>query len=303
MLYKRFYFSKINYNNDYKPVKDNPTMAEQEIDVNFNPQEFLVPENWFIDGTFWEHIDQNMSVPSVCKTKFYIPQKRAKKSWPEKLKQFYGIEPQAVYETSVLNLPNEITAEEIETHRRGMNKYLVKSIEDPTPIGPPDKLSVQNYLRSKRMELIGKLSFTTSEEQTKRIWDRMTEKEKRIYRWTKDYGFLWDHREGKGVLFSEPKGIEALKFETTCEYFFHLPDFPLLILSVGCEPNTDKAIYGFRREARLDWPFDKIWTGVEHDENGKPRPRYIDTPEKAVEQNIVLPMNRLIQNLEYILTN
>lgn len=277
-------------------------MVEQEIDINFSPLEFLVPTDWFIDGTFWEHIDDKMSVPSSCQTKFYIPTTRARKGWPEKLKQIYGVEPQAVYETSVLNLPNEITAEEIEAHRKGMNKYLIKSREDPTPVGPPSKLSVQEYLRSKRMKLIANLSFTNNQEETKQVWERMTEKEKRIFRWKEDYGFLWDHREGKGTFFPEPRDIQALKFETTCEYFFHIPEFPLLILSLGCEPNTDRAIYGLRREARLDWPFDKIWTGVEHDNLGKPRPRYASITNTVVENKIILPMNQLIRNLEYILS-
>lgn len=277
-------------------------MAEQEIDINFSPQEFLVPSNWFIDGTFWEHIDDKMSVPSSCQTKFYIPTTRAKKDWPEKLKQLYGIEPQAFYDPKILTLPEEITAEEIEAYRKGMNKYLIKSLKDPTPVGPPSKLSAQEYLRSKRIQLIAELSFTSTEEETKRVWERMTEKEKRIYHWKEDYGFLWDHRDGKGTFFPEPRDVQALKFETTCEYFFHIPEFPLLILSLGCEPNTDRAIYGFRREARLDWPFDRVWTGVEHDEKGKPRPRYVNLPEQAVAQKIFLPMNRLIKNLEYVLS-
>ena len=54
-------------------------MIEQDIDVNFSPLEFLVPRNWFIDNSFWEYLDENSSIPSNCKTKFYVPKIRAKK--------------------------------------------------------------------------------------------------------------------------------------------------------------------------------------------------------------------------------
>ena len=270
-------------------------MVETEIDHNFSPLEFVVPSNWFIDRTFWEYIDENLSIPSLCKTRFYIPTTRAKKGWPEKLKQYFSVEPSVSFDSEIINLPNEITAEEIEEHRKGMNKYVVESVKNPVPIGPPEKLSVERYLQSKKFELLFRVD-------TKEAWESLTPKEKRIYRWTRDYGFLWDHRDGKGTLFPGPRDLKALKFEVISEYFFHVPSFNQLILSVACEPNTDKAIYGFRREARLDWPPDKIWTGVEYAENKKPHPKLANIPDEVVEKNIVFPINKLISNLEYVLS-
>ena len=178
-----------------------------------------------------------------------------------------------------------------------MNKYLVKRLKDLTPVGPPEKLSPEEYLRSKSMRLITELSLTSKK------FEDLSEKEQRICRWKQDYGFLWDHREGTGVLFPGPRNLKALKFEVMNEYFFHVPEFPRLILSVGCEPNSDRAIYGFRREASMDWPPDRLWNGWEYDENKKPHPKYIDFPNEAVEKGMVLPMNYLIKNLEYALSN
>ena len=86
---------------------------EEQIDVDFNPTEYLIPKGYFIDRTFWEHIDENMDVPSKSEMKFYVPTIRARKGWMEKLKQVYNLEPQTVYESSIVNLPEEITAEEI----------------------------------------------------------------------------------------------------------------------------------------------------------------------------------------------
>lgn len=242
----------LHHNNPYNLVLKRDEMAEQEIDINFNPLEFVIP-HMFIDKNFWEHIDGNMSVPTSCSERFYVPNTRARKDWPEKLKQFYNVEPYVVYDSSVVNLPAEITAQEIELHRKGMNKYFIESVENPVPVPPPEKLQVEDYLFSKHLELM--LTVGTKEE-----YKHLNDKEKRIYRWDRNYGFLWDHRRAKGALFPQPESLSALEFETTCEYFFHIPEFPKLILSLGCEPNTDKAIYGFRREASLDWPFDKIWT-------------------------------------------
>jgi len=272
-------------------------MPETDLDIDFNPREFVVPTGWFIDGTFWEHIDENCSVPSStsCKTRFYVPTARAKKGWPEKIKLTFNVEPWVVYDMAVLNLPNEITAEEIEEHRLNMNKYLVKSLKDPTPVGPPDKLSVREYLSRKSLSLQAFLCWGN------RTFEDLSEKEKRICQWTEDYGFLWDHRDGEGLLFPHPKDDKALKFEVIKEYFFHLREFPQLILSVAQEPNTDKAVYGFRREGSLDWPFDKIWTGVEYDDNHKPRPRYLAMKDEGVEEMIIKPMNKLVRNIEYLL--
>jgi len=272
-------------------------MSEQDIDINFNPLDFVVPGNWLIDDSFWEHLDENSTIPSNCKTRFYIPQIRAKKGWPEKLKQYFNIGPWLVYDPKVINLPDEITAEEIEEHRKGMNKYLIKSREDMTPVPPPEKLDVRDYLRAKSTEIMGRLCWSSVK------WEDLTEKEQRIYQWKSDYGFLWDHRDGSGVLFPQPKDLKALKFEVINEYFFYVRDFPSLILSVGCEPNSDRAIYGFRREASMDWPPDKIWNGWEYDENKKPHPKYINFPDETVEKRIVLPINNLLRNLEYTLSN
>jgi hypothetical protein len=271
-------------------------MAETDIDINFSPLEFVTP-SMFIDKTFWEHLDVHSSIPSspTAKFAFYVPQTRAKKGWPEKLKQFYNVEPHVVYDSAVISLPNEISAEEIEKHRLGMNEYVIESAENPVPVPPPERLAVEDYLQSKKFELMFKVG-------TKEEFDKLTEKEKRIYQWDKNYGFLWDHREGKGVFFPQARDLKALKFEVVSEYFFHTPEFPRLILSVGCEPNSDQAIYGFRREASLDWPPDKVWTGVEFDANRKPKPRYVSYPDDVVAQKLVLPMNSLIRNLEYVLS-
>jgi len=278
-------------------------MAEQEIDINFGPADYLVPERFFIDRTFWEHIDEHMSVPSSKNCpRFYVPQTRARKGWTEKLKVRFGVEPFIEYDPAVLNLPNEITAEEIEAFRKDMNKYLVESLENPVPVPPPEKVSVQEYLRHKSTSLTARLCFADDDERAKRIWNSFSEKEKRIYRWTEDYGFLWDHRDGKGMLFPAPKDDSALKFETTCEYFFQVPSFPQLILSLGCEPNTERAIYGLRREASLDWPFDKIWLGPGVDENGKPKAKMASIPDETVRRQIVEPMNSLIRNIEYLIS-
>ncbi len=270
-------------------------MIESELDIDFNPSDFVVPSDWFIDNSFWEHLDENCGVPSSCKTRFYIPTARAKKGWPEKLEQFFGVKPWVVYDPSVLNLQNEISVEEIEACRLNMNKYLVESLENMKPVPPPDKLSVQRYLRNKSLSITAGLCWGEK-------WENLTEKEQRISRWTEAYGFLWDHRDGKGVLFPGPKDEMALKFEVMNEYFFHTKQFPPLILCVAQEPNTDRAIYGFRREASLDWPFDKMQVGFEHNEHGKIiGPKIVTLSDEAVENNIVNPMNKLIRNIEYIL--
>ena len=272
-------------------------MAQPELDVDFNPSEFVVPSNWLIDNSFWEHINENCTVPSSpsCKARFYVPTVRAQKGWPEKLRQHFGVEPWVIYDPAVLNLPNEITAEEIEACRLNINKYVIKSLEDPTPVGPPEKLSVQRYLEHESTSILARLSFGGK-------WENLTEKQRRISRWRADYGFLWDHRDGAGVLFPGPKDEKALKFEVLNEYFFHLKQFPQLILSVGQEPNTDRAIFGFRREASLDWPFDRVQVGFEYDSQGKiTGPKCATLPDRMVENGIVGPMNSLIANLEYFI--
>ena len=173
-----------------------------------------------------------------------------------------------------------------------MNKYVVKSLEDPTQIGPPDHITATECLLYLQMRLFG---FESAQETLEMLGQKkekreLTDWEKKLKIWRPGYGFLYDYRDRVGFLF--PKAHEKdYKHEIIKEYFFHIPDsyFSGVILSLAQEPNSDRPFWGLRRDLATDWPFDGEKTAIRLFSDNSPV------------KNFVEQMNSLIINLENII--
>lgn len=257
------------------------------MDFKINLEDYALPKNSFVDATFWEQIDKDTSIPSNPLAKrFYVPSRISKRGWIEKLETVYGIKPWFVFDSKIANLPNEIPFEELEKERLECNKYVVRSMKDQTPLPPPEKVDSIRYLAGKNMEL----------HLQRPKWEDLTDFEKRVLQWRKDYGLLWDHRKASGLLFPMAKP-EDMKFEIDRELFFRIPEQSGLVLSLAREINSERPIYGFRREGFLDWPFDIFRDGFEYVDGKRTKLKWSSaSPEKI--SPVVEGVDRLTKFLE-----
>lgn len=221
------------------------------MDEQFNPADYAYSGPMPIDESFWVELDGNEAVPTTSDLKFYSPSKKTKKGWAERLEQ-RGVTPFFVLEPAVCALPINLSPTTIERIRLGMNKYVVESLENPVPVPPPEKLEPEDALEIMGLHVSCGLGWGTT-----RI-EELTPFEKNLLKWHKGYGFLWDYRGNKGNLFLQPGEQTRLKHEIDREYLFHNKNFPSLAISLARTPNYEQAIWGLRRGADLDWPFDKI---------------------------------------------
>lgn len=226
----------------------------------FDIDKHVIGEGRHIGNDLWVELDGDEGVPTSCNSRFYHPTKKAKRGWPAMLKTVYGIKEQVFYDVRISGLINEIDSVEMEEYRKEMFQGMIDS-KTRMPVPPPDEISNRFYLELRKGGLMAEMSanrlkkmFSKSLELDKER--EFTDFEKRLLQWRADYGFLIDYREKKGFFGRMPDNSEAFKHEVEREYLFCLPEAYELVLSVAQEPNTDKAIWGLRREMNLDWPFD-----------------------------------------------
>lgn len=228
-----------------------------EPDPNFNIENYhyeLGEHPFPVANDLW------IGLGDIERVKFYVPQKRAMKDWPDFLKLKFDIEEDVFYDPAIVGLPSTLSPGQIEEVRKNMYKYVIKSIEDPTPVSPPKTLQPEDALESIKMRILARRSFQDFNKMfgnVSREVAPLSEWEQKVIQWRKGYGFLVPYTKMTGVLFPTPSGDDALQHEVVREYFFHIKDSPLsgIILSVAQEPNTDRAIYGLRRDMRTDWVF------------------------------------------------
>lgn len=223
----------------------------------------------FVSNDLWEELDGNESVPVSTKMRFRHPKRILRKDWPDILKMVYDIEPNISYDPKVSGLILEITpemlAKEIAEHEKSYRQpnYRFDSEEQREEFikNMAKGMTPQNYIQGKQYGL--RLEMMEQEETTipgikkikQRFYEDLTDFEKRILQWEPEYGVLIDHRAKSKGLFPQGKD-QDIKYEIEREYFFHLPTYPELFISLAQEINTNKAIWGLRRSMGLDWPFD-----------------------------------------------
>lgn len=220
--------------------------------IAFNPQDYQDHCPMPIDGSFWVELDGNEDVPTTTTRRFYHPSSKAKHGWAEKL-EVYGVQPFFVLNPEVCALPLTLSPDVIEQTRLGMNKYVVRSLKDRTPVPPPEKLEAEACLETLKMRAICEMSFSGKK------YEDLTSFEQNVLEWHSGYGFLWDHRQNEGVLFPRPGEKTRLKHEIDREYLFQMPGFHHVVISLARTPNFEKAVWGLRRTADTDWPFDKMY--------------------------------------------
>lgn len=252
----------------------------------------------FVSNDLWEELDGNESVPVSTPMRFRHPKKNLRKDWPNILKMVYGIEPNISYDTRVSGLILEITpemlAEEIaENEERYRNNWVFSSEYEREEFikREREQTTAQTYLQGKKYNLI--METMDQEETTikgikkikQRFYEDLTDFEKRVLQWEPEYGILIDHRKKEGDFFPQGKD-QDIKYEIEREYFFSLPTYPELFVSLAQEINTNRAIWGLRRSMGLDWPFDS--------------PTNERRPDKVNET--VEEMNQFLLNLEQMLS-
>ena len=222
----------------------------------FNPLDYTVSSNYPVSNDIWIELNGKEKEFLITSKPFYVPTKNAKKCWPEKIKAVYGIEESIYYDCEISGLPNRVTEEMLEEKRKNYWKCLIDENGNPWP--PPEKISPEDYLESEQMRIMASQSAEGLMEMFGKRGEKkeLTEFEKKILQWRPGYGFLYEIGETEGVFFPRPKEIDSFKYEIVREYLFHLPKFPDLILSLAQEPNTDRAIWGFRRSLALDLPLE-----------------------------------------------
>ncbi|MEI6731975.1 MAG: hypothetical protein WCK90_04835 [archaeon] len=223
-----------------------------EPDFSFNPLDFVCQVSYPIDNSFWIHLADD----SLTKQGFYHPSQPAKKDWPDLLKVKYGIEEYIFYDPEIVGLPLQITNEMLEAKRKDWNKYIVEDFKSMKPLAPPEKITPEEWLMDEQMSLYAETAFDglIDPDGTNPPKERKyTDFEKKVMHWRKGYGFLVNYKDMKGILFPTPRDDEALKFEIVREYFFNIPGCGV-VLSLAQEPNTDRAIWGMRRDFATDWP-------------------------------------------------
>ena len=219
-----------------------------------------------VSNDLWVELDGNEDVPVSTPTRFYHPTKNLKEDWPEHLKLIHWVEENIYYDTKVSGLLLEITDEMLE-EKRNQDEKLHREIYHFDSPAEKEKfikrerelVTPESYIQSRKCGLI--LDMLDSPAVNLHGLKNPTQKkeftdfEERVYKWSPDYGTLTDYRKKEGVLF--PKGKDKdIKYDVLREYFFHVPSYPELFISLAQEMNTNRGIWGLKRSGGLDWPFD-----------------------------------------------
>ncbi len=259
-----------------------------------------------IDGTFWAELS------SLEHAGFYLPTSKPKARWNEKLATQFNVKEYIYYNPQTVGLPYTLTAEKIAEIEERRGRYQVQFEGDTAPVQPRKPLTAQEALQSVQISLMAKRSarnLIRMHDKSKTV-PEFTEWEKRVLSWRPGYGFLTHYKDMKGSLFPVPAGDESLKHEVVREYFFHLKPkeflhsyFSGVILSVAQQPNTDKAIYGFRRDLSTDWILgdERFFDGETAILNGVYVQGEVHGGTSIPVKPFVERMNYLIKNLEELL--
>lgn len=244
------------------------------MNYGFEPEKFLHRNTGRlpIDAAFWTRIK------SEKESKLHIPTPALKKDWPEYLEIVHNIKPDIFYDPAISGLILEVTPEMMEKFIQETNKVLIDDDEDnpsPTSITPEEYLSIE------RLRTFAKISGNNFMNVMGKTEEPLylSEWEERLLQWREGYGFLVESKDMKGLLFPKPNNMQSLKQEVVREYFFNIPEreYSGIILSLGQEPNSNRAIWGFRRDFATDWP-------------------------EQLPQRFITEMNELTENLETLLT-
>lgn len=227
-----------------------------EIDLN----QSSVKPGTTIEYPFWEELDRNCSVPShPCAERFYIPRRVGKRGWVERIQENYEIKPWFVFDSEVGNLLYEVQ----------------KNVAEPV-----------KWLKTKQVELQCELAQFEKWTKPRKNFQDLTNFEKKLLKWGEDYGLLWDHRFGAGQLFSMAREKD-MQYEIDREFLFHT-SYEGLVLSLSREINSERPVYGFRKQPFLEWPFDISEEGLKF------------PPEKV--NPLVKNVNFFINHLEKIIS-
>ena len=141
------------------------------------------------------------------------------------------MEPYWYYAPGIANLPETISVERLEEARLDRYRKVVKSLDDQTPVPPPKTMTPERFLQREA------LKFAFREPKTK--------EEIKIARWHLGYGYLISH------------SVQDKKYRVDFEHFFNIPHsyWSGIVLSVAKERDTHRAIYGLRRDATTEFPF------------------------------------------------
>lgn len=232
----------------------------------------------FVSNDIWIELDGKEDVPVSTPKRFYHPKKNLRKEWPDILKMRYGIKPNKIYDTKVSGLILEVTPEMLEKERVKHSAFEMN-------------MAAEDYLQLKKYSLI--LDLMDQEQPTipgikkskQRFYEDLTDFEKRILQWEPEYGILVDHRAKSEGFFTQAEDKD-IKYEIEREYFFNLPTYSELFISLAQEINTNRAIWGLRRSIGLDWPFDSQTTTR--------RPDNVD--------ETIREMNQFLLNLEQMIS-
>lgn len=228
-----FLHLKFQYNNLFK-VKCNK--FQMQIQEDFNPQQFHYNAPLPIAGDVWEELSDIKKIQGTNK-QVYAPIKPLSNDWFERLTKLFGCYPNAIYDPQIANLPETITRQTLDDARSDWNKYVIKSIEDPTPVPPPRSISPERYLFKKSLEFAFR--------------EPVTEEERKIATWREGYGYLTS------------RSVTKKRFRVDFEHFFNIPNsyWSGIVLSLARERNTGKAIWGLRRDMATDFPFNPTSKG------------------------------------------
>ncbi|MEK6927433.1 MAG: hypothetical protein AABX11_03290 [Nanoarchaeota archaeon] len=241
----------------------------------FNPNDFAYLGGLMIERKFWIALSPETTLKSEG---FYIPSKKLNPNWPEILELKYGLTPNVKYDLKLMSLPSEITREmqeKLKQRRNLIAKKLYIPVSNELPSPEECLLDIQTRIRAKQSAKELTRLLETSQEEPKEL----TEFERKVLQWNPEIGIL-KSRTQFNINPKRPK----LEYEVVNEYLFHLSNSPIteisyfegILLNLCQEPNTNRAIFGFRRDMATDWP------------NSFPK-EFIDE------------MNTLIHNLENIL--
>jgi hypothetical protein len=241
------------------------------IAIDFNPRNYQVPNEGiyrFTDACFWAELNGDEGIFKKRKNVFHIPTQKSSKDWPDLLKAKYGIEPKINYDQEIVNLPLQVTEEQLAEGKRHRNELFTHDTEEERkefearPYTPEDWLSIRQ----------GYLSIVLGEAGNQdEAYANLSDLDKKILRWRPSYGSL--------------KG----KYNVSAEYLFHVQEDPQLYLSLASEMSSNKAIWGFRRQMGLDLPIDWRNNGEDLEFVG------ISVPK------LITSMNNLIENMENII--
>jgi len=217
----------------------------------FNPKEFEYQSNLPIDNSFWIEIND----PSFLSSKLYIPKNALNKNWPDKLMNEYEIEKFAFYDPEIVALPLRVTKEMIEEANSERLQYpkLINARTGKSMPLPPIRDAVE-FIEHLKISSFAKLAVERIRNPDART--ALSDFKIKATKWNPDYGFLVSFRDAKGWPFPRARDINDKKYEVVREFFFHVPEGfnSGIILSVAQEPNTNRAIWGFRRDFLTDWP-------------------------------------------------